>query len=546
TACTAIKISEHINKRKLLTPDLQRDSGRYYWLSTSQCSPTMTLLQKNGRADEKVEDYPQDRTKELRVESLLCRLKYRNTLPELPFDPKFLAYPLEPSRFLQYVATSLERNYKHELLTETDVGVDVDLIDPDVFKIDKSVKLHPDDERLLEDDTPAAINARKSRHQKSVSWLRRTEYISTEMYNRWNKSDKVESKLGYSVKRHLNEEIVYRDRESQIAAIEATFRAAKKPITKHYSKPNVHAVELLPVLPDFTLWRYPCAQVIFDDDPARKNKSNAEQKEEVNQAMIRGMVDESGDHFVAYFLPTESTKQLRRLDIENHVPYTEGAAYEYELAREYNWNVKNKTMANYEENYFFVFRKDGGFRPFFLLRIKGTLSIRCRQSVFYNELETRVRLSKRRKLTQSGSFMTGGGGGALPAPKTRLIVHHRDFTDEELKAQTDRLYIEGCEDELHDRVDDDAQEEDTDEFRETQSEGSEVEEVPAPKSRHTKKALVSDDDLTDTDDEEVPNKPSKTHKPASGQRTAAAAPVKTSQVFDSDDEDESDLSDLSD
>ncbi|TGZ64201.1 hypothetical protein CRM22_006484 [Opisthorchis felineus] len=455
------------------------------------------------------------------------------------------------------------------------------------------------------------------------------------MYNRWNKSDKVESKLGYSVKRHLNEEIVYRDRESQIAAIEATFKAAKKPITKHYSKPNVHAVEVLPVLPDFTLWRYPCAQVIFDDDPARKNKSNAEQKEEVNQAMIRGMVDESGDHFVAYFLPTESTKQLRRLDIENHVPYTEGAAYEYELAREYNWNVKNKTMANYEENYFFVFRKDG---------------------VFYNELETRVRLSKRRKLTQSGSFMTGGGGGALPAPKTRLIVHHRDFTDEELKAQTDRLYMlehdieeedeeededeeeedgahrahersggtehgstseghsDGCEDELHDRADNDAQEEDTDEFRETQSEASDVEEVPArsshsakkpmakrspsedeeeeeaevedeedeedddladspspaspppqrsrrpsatssgsaskksatpAKSRHTKKALVSDDDLTDTDDEEVPNKPSKTHKSASGQRTPAA-PVKTSQVFDSDDDDESDLSDLSD
>lgn len=72
-----------------------------------------------------------------------------------------------------------------------------------------------------------------------------------------------------------------------------------------------------------------------------------------------GMVDESGDHFVAYFLPTESTKQLRRLDAENRIPYTENAAYEYELAREYNWNVKNKTMANYEENYFFVFRKDG-------------------------------------------------------------------------------------------------------------------------------------------------------------------------------------------
>ncbi|KAA0197448.1 RNA polymerase II-associated factor 1 protein [Fasciolopsis buskii] len=247
----------------------------------------MTLSDGGSKASEKADDYAQDRAKDIRPESLLCRLKYHNHLPELPFDPKFLSYPLEPSRFLQYVATSLERNYKHELLTETDVGVEVDLIDPDVFKIDRTVKLHPDDERLLEDDTPAAINARKSRHQKSVSWLRRTEYISTELYNRWNKSEKVESKLGYSVKRHLNEEIVYRDRESQINAIEATFKAARKPITKHYSKPNVHAIEVLPVLPDFALWRYPCAQVIFDDDPSRKNKSSAEQKEEVNQAMIR-------------------------------------------------------------------------------------------------------------------------------------------------------------------------------------------------------------------------------------------------------------------
>lgn len=68
-------------------------------------------------------------------------------------------------------------------------------------------------------------------------------------------------RLGYSVKRHLNEDAMYRDRESQIQAIEQTFKAAAKPIYKHYSKPNVYAVEALPVFPDFALWRFPCAQV---------------------------------------------------------------------------------------------------------------------------------------------------------------------------------------------------------------------------------------------------------------------------------------------
>ena len=94
-------------------------------------------------------DVPKERTKELkwvywgflircRQETILCRIKYQNTLPDLPFDPKFLAYPFEPTRFSQYAATSLERNHKHELLCGSDVGVDVDLIDPAAFRIDRA------------------------------------------------------------------------------------------------------------------------------------------------------------------------------------------------------------------------------------------------------------------------------------------------------------------------------------------------------------------------------------------------------------------------
>ncbi|KAH8866941.1 RNA polymerase II-associated factor 1 isoform 1 [Schistosoma japonicum] len=497
----------------------------------------MTLSQNSEKSRDPL-DSSQDRGKEFKTESLLCRLKYQNNLPELPFDPKFLVYPLEPSRFLQYVATSLERNYKHELLTETDVGVEVDLIDPDVFRIDKKATLHPDDERLLEDEAPTFVNARKSRHQKSVSWLRKTEYISTELYNRWNKSEKVESRLGYNVKRHLNEEIVYRDRESQINAIEETFNAARKPIHKHYSKPNVHALEVLPVLPDFTLWRYPCAQVIFDDDPSRKNKTTTEQKEEVNQAMIRGMVDESGDHFVAYFLPTEQTKQLRRLDAENRLPYTEGAAYEYELTREYNWNVKNKTMANYEENYFFCFRKDG---------------------VYYNELETRVRLSKRRKLNQSGTNV-----GVLQAPKTRLIVHHRDFTDEELKAQTDRLYmlehdVEGDEDEEEENADayDDAADADGETVNDKKenihktnyngSDNDEEEEEGTSDGQNTEAGDEAEEEVEVGEEDEEDEEEEVTHKVAAkkSNNNSNLSSSKSYHHHNQSDE-ESELSDLSD
>jgi len=79
-------------------------------------------------------------------------------------------------------------------------------------------------------------------------------------------------------------------------------------------------------------------------------------------------MDESGEQFVAYFLPTEETLEKRRRDFVNTVEYEDDEEYEYKMAREYNWNVKSKASKGYEENYFLVMRQDG---------------------VYYNELETR-------------------------------------------------------------------------------------------------------------------------------------------------------------
>lgn len=171
---------------------------------------------------------------------LVCRVKYNNTLPDIPFDPKFIIYPFESNRytymqfvlvyyqlifkgmkqgkggkrttttnkaasssshfkdqwtnfrtlkcriklyviykvswelertfcwmnfvpnfwkfllkrrilfpsiifrFVQYNPTSLERTYKHELLTEHDLGVTIDLINPDTYKDDMSEWLLPE------------------------------------------------------------------------------------------------------------------------------------------------------------------------------------------------------------------------------------------------------------------------------------------------------------------------------------------------------------------------------------------------------------------
>merc|ERR1719353_2799775 len=92
----------------------------------------------------------------------------------------------------------------------------------------------------------------------------------------------------------------------------------------------------------------------------------------------------------------------RAEDMTEGVEYKEDAEYEYKMAREYNWNVKSKASKGYEENFFFLFREDG---------------------FYYNELETRVRLSKRRlKAGQQAS-------------NSKLVVKHRPMIKQELKMQ---------------------------------------------------------------------------------------------------------------
>ena len=55
-------------------------------------------------------------------------------------------------------------------------------------------------------------------------------------------------------------------------------------------------------------------QVIFDTDPAPAGVPVVGQVEMMAQAMIRGVMDESGEQFVAYFLPTDETLEKRRDD----------------------------------------------------------------------------------------------------------------------------------------------------------------------------------------------------------------------------------------
>ncbi|XP_030825558.1 LOW QUALITY PROTEIN: RNA polymerase II-associated factor 1 homolog [Camarhynchus parvulus] len=437
---------------------------------------------------------------------VVCRVKFCNSLPDIPFDPKFITYPFDQSRFVQYKATSLEKQHKHDLLTEPDLGVTIDLINPDTYRIDPGVLLDPADEKLLEEEIQAPTSSKRSQqHAKVVPWMRKTEYISTE-FNRYGVSnEKPEVKIGVSVKQQFTEEEIYKDRDSQMAAIGKTSRAPRKQITQHYSKPRVTPLEVMPVFPDFKMWINPCAQVIFDSDPAPKDTSGAAALEMMSQAMIRGMMDEEGNQFVAYFLPVEETLRKRKRDQEDDVDYAPEDVYDYKIAREYNWNVKNKASKGYEENYFFIFREGDG--------------------VYYNELETRVRLSKRR-----------ARAGVQSGTNAVLVVKHRDMNEKELEAQeARRAQLENHEPEEEEEEEMEAEKETpgSDEERDKGSESEEEEdEAEGSGSARARGGSARSEDEEEEEEEEAEG------ARGAGGSDAARAARDQEEIFGSDNDEE--------
>lgn len=64
--------------------------------------------------------------------------------------------------------------------------------------------------------------------------------------------DCISARLALGVKQRLLDDNAAEEsnRDTQIRAIQHTFECAQKPITEHYSKPNITPVEIMPILPD--------------------------------------------------------------------------------------------------------------------------------------------------------------------------------------------------------------------------------------------------------------------------------------------------------
>ena len=129
--------------------------------------------------------------------AFLCDVRFSNVLPDLPFDPKSLVYPLDAGQFVRYETSSLERAHKPQLHANKDLGIPIDIMSmycPARSSTDKQ-PLAPEDAELcrLVDEVTAQGAAKKSAERSlklrsagvrpNVPWLLKTKYIANDLYD---------------------------------------------------------------------------------------------------------------------------------------------------------------------------------------------------------------------------------------------------------------------------------------------------------------------------------------------------------------------------
>ncbi|KAL9247366.1 hypothetical protein vseg_020807 [Gypsophila vaccaria] len=301
-----------------------------------------------------------------RQTAFMCRMKFRNELPDPSAQPKLMTIKRDKERFTRYTITSLEKMHKPKLYVEPDLGIPLDLLDLSIYNPPKERRpLAPEDEELLRDDeavTPLKKDGIKRKERPSdhgLSWLVKTQYISP-LSNEGTKQSLTEKqakelrelKEGRNFLHNLN------DRERQIQDILASFEACKsRPV--HATNKNLKPVEVLPFLPYFDRYDDQFVVANFDGEPTadaemfsklpKSIRDEIESKVVMKSFTAPGSDPSKPDRFLGYMAPT--------LDELSKDIYDEDEDVSYTWVREYNWDVKGEDLDDLS-TYFVSFDDD--------------------------------------------------------------------------------------------------------------------------------------------------------------------------------------------
>ncbi|POY72190.1 hypothetical protein BMF94_4827 [Rhodotorula taiwanensis] len=359
---------------------------------------------------------------------LLVRVRYQNPLPAPPFPPKLLHIGTTPHRYATYdFLAPIQGERELPMILDAELGMPLEFgksadggvhMGGDYWLGNRSAIASTGDLPTLDEDdqfltgdadprgaagpsngtngpgTPGRTALTDVSKKVDVSWLRKTEYLSSEATN----MRQALQSLNGNVKAEM-QEIDPADRDGRAAAIAATFDAAHIPLSelRHPTKRGVTAVESFDLLPDADLWANEYDLVRFGEDPANRGKDDLPRlgpDPRLPRAIFRDLsaVMPEGEGRVAYYLPIDDEAAQSYTEKRYSAAETaEGEAFDFQYVREYE--ITGMRPLTQE----FVFSFDAGEEATEgEARVKPLTTASRRKGVYYTPIETARQLRKRR------------------------------------------------------------------------------------------------------------------------------------------------------
>ncbi|KAD6118666.1 hypothetical protein R6Q59_024864 [Mikania micrantha] len=395
--------------------------------------------------------------------TFLCKLKFRDELPDTTSQPKLLSIRRDKDRAAKYAITSLEKVHKPQLHVEPDLGIPLDLLDLSVYNVHKDEILHidPEDQILLQEDislTPIKKDGLKRKERptdKGMSWLVKTQYISPISTDAARQS--LTEKQAKDIREKHGNAILdnHNSREKKIKDIKASFEACKsRPI--HATNKKLQPVEILPLFPDFERWDDQFVVATFDGPPTVNSESYSKMDKSVrdaheSQAVMKSFVASTSDSakpdkFLAYMVP--SVGELSK-DI-----YDENEDISYTWVREYHWDVRGED-ADDPTNFLVVFgESEARYMPLptkLLLRKKRAREGKTTDEVEHFPVPASITVRQRSRVSvdmkESEIYADLKGKNSNPRHHDRMDMdddvnrhHHNDMDDGDMDQSSGAEY----------------------------------------------------------------------------------------------------------
>ncbi|CAO3633906.1 unnamed protein product [Cunninghamella blakesleeana] len=291
----------------------------------------------------------------------ICRVRYRNQLPPIPFPPKLLSVKPLAIRSIPYKTNSLIEQTPTSLTLDPTSSISFDKILIDYLD---SMETNPEgvtrvSANVAEEDkelmTPPIDESEtnKQGRRPNVTWLRRSEYISTleRKYKQANVPE-IHSKLTQEdMERHT-----YRTHDSQMLGIDSTFVQHDLDTLRH-PRTKKKAKKITPILPDMTCWETVYTIGQFPADPAdnqrlkkRKQRDDEEgssskqpsEKDATDRGILRPISNphDPNDNYLIWFLPDhDSTNSIKRQKMDHEQVLNQH--FTFEAIRDYTYRNDN-------------------------------------------------------------------------------------------------------------------------------------------------------------------------------------------------------------